>query len=63
MEPVMFMPATLASHVAKQCNHVVHSLDENNNIGGVYLAKGFRMKPKVRSTLNLSARYLENYLS
>ena len=37
MEPVVFMPATLASHVAKHCNHVANSPDENNNIGGVHL--------------------------
>ena len=37
MEPVVFMPITLAGHVAKHCNHVVNSPDENNNIGGVYL--------------------------
>ena len=36
MEPVAFMPTTLAGHVAKHCNHVVNSQDENNNIGGVY---------------------------
>ena len=36
MEPVMFMPATLAGHMAKHCNHMVNSPDENNNIGGVY---------------------------
>ena len=35
MEPVVFMPTTLAGHVAKHCNQVVNSLDENN-IGGVY---------------------------
>ena len=32
----MFMPTTLGGHVAKHCNHVVNSPDENNNIGGVY---------------------------
>ena len=36
MEPVVFMPTMLASHVAKHCNHVVNSPDENNNIGSVY---------------------------
>ena len=36
MESVVFMPTTLAGHVAKHCNHVVNSPDENNNIGGVY---------------------------
>ena len=36
MEPVVFMPTTLASHVAKHCNHVVNSPDENNTIGSVY---------------------------
>ena len=36
MEPAVFMPTTFASHVAKHCSHVVNSLDENNNIGGVY---------------------------
>ena len=30
MEPVVFMPTTLAGHVAKHCNHVVNSPDENN---------------------------------
>ena len=41
MELVMFMPTTLAGHMAKHCNHVVNSPDENKfNIGGVYsLAK------------------------
>ena len=29
-------PTTLASHVAKHCNHVVNSPDENNYIGDVY---------------------------
>ena len=36
MEPVVFMPTALAGHVAKHCNHMVSSPDENNNIGGVY---------------------------
>ena len=36
MEPVVFMPTMLAGHVAKYCNHMVNSPDENNNIGGVY---------------------------
>ena len=36
MEPVMFMPTTLAGHMAKHCNRVVNSPDENNKIGGVY---------------------------
>ena len=36
MEPVVFMSTTLAGHVAKHCNYVVNSLDESNNIGGVY---------------------------
>ena len=37
MELVVFMPTTLACHVAKHCNHVVvNSPDENNNIGSVY---------------------------
>ena len=30
MEPEVFMPATLIGHVAKYCNHVVNSPDENN---------------------------------
>ena len=28
----MFMPITLIRHVAKHCNHVVNSPDENNYI-------------------------------
>ena len=36
MEPVVFMPAMLAGHMAKHCNHMVNSPDENNNTGGVY---------------------------
>ena len=36
MEPVVFMPTTLAGHMAKHCNHMVNNWDENNNIGGVY---------------------------
>ena len=36
MEPVVFMPTALAGHMAKHCNHVVSSPDENNNTGGVY---------------------------
>ena len=32
MEPEMSMPITLIGHVAKHCNHVVNSSDENNNI-------------------------------
>ena len=40
MESVVFMPTALAGHMAKHCNNVVNSPDENNNIGGVYsLAK------------------------
>ena len=30
------MPITLISHMAKHCNHVANSPDENNNIGAVY---------------------------
>ena len=36
MEPVAFMPTTLAGHVAKHSNHRVNIPDETNNIGGVY---------------------------
>ena len=32
----MFMPITLFSHLAKHCNQVANSPDENNNIGAVY---------------------------
>ena len=34
-KPVVFMPTTLAGHVAEHCNHVVNNPDEKNNIGGV----------------------------
>ena len=46
MEPVVFMPTTLAGHVAKHCNHMVNSLDENNNIGGVYSPRAGADRPQ-----------------
>ena len=36
MKPEVFMPIMLNSHVAKHCNQVANSPDENNNIGIVY---------------------------
>ena len=36
MEPVVFMLTMLAGPVAKHCNHVVNTPDENNNIDSVY---------------------------
>ena len=45
----MFMPITLAGHVTRHRNHVVNSLDENNNIGSVY------WEPDELTTLLLSA--------
>ena len=36
MEPKVIMPVTLKGHVAKHCNNMVNSLDENKNIVGVY---------------------------
>ena len=36
MEPVVLMPAALAGHAAKYCNHMVNSPDEITNTGDVY---------------------------
>ena len=40
IEPEMFLPSTIFGHMV-YCNHVVSSLDDNNNIKKVYNPRGW----------------------
>ena len=58
IEPVAFMPTTLAGHMAKHFNHMVNSQDENNNIGVVYTGNEMSFRTAALYSKCQLAKYL-----